>query len=285
MITEQRQDVTPQGVDKTKRYGWDTRNGPGEVRMVHKDDLYVNRDLYQRVANSPKVLAIARSWSWVACGTISVAMRDGVLWVIDGGHRKAAADRRSDITMLPCVIHQVRSVQEEARGFLDTNTLRRNVSAIDKFRAKIVAGDENAIFANSVIEGCGLRLATAVAEARDFKSVALAEKLAASDPVGFQNAMLLCGELAEADKRPVHERLLGGLHYLHNNVDADGGLENARLRKRLKQLGIANLIDAANRAAAYYAKGGNRVWADGMLQAVNKGLRDRFEFSAKGTSA
>lgn len=284
-MTELRQDVTPHGTDKTTRYGWGTRNAPGEVRMVHKDDLHVNRDLYQRVANSTKVLAMARSWSWVACGTISVAERGGVLWVIDGGHRKAAADKRSDITMLPCVIHQVRTVQEEARGFLDTNTLRKNVSALDKFRAKIVAGDENAIFTNSVIEGCGLRLATAVHDARDFKSVALAQKLAASDPVGFQNAMLLCGELAEADKRAVHERLLGGLHYLHNNVEADAGLENPRLRKRLKQLGVAGLLEAANRAAAYYAKGGAKVWADGMLQAVNKGLRDRFEFIVKGPTA
>lgn len=278
-MATQAMERTPKGVDKVDRYKWAMRNEPGELRYIDKRELLVNTEVYQRIAETEPVLKLARDWNWISCGALSVADRDGQLWVMDGGHRKAGADRRSDVQELPCIVHRVDSIEREARGFLDINTGRKNVSALGKFRASLAAGDATAIFVKAVMDANNLRLASASKEPRDFKSVALAMRLAGNSPASFEIVMKLCGELAAACARPIHERLLGGLHYIHTNVNVEGGVEHPRLRQRIKQTGVDALAESATKAGAYYAKGGARVWADGMMQAINKGLQNRFELA------
>jgi hypothetical protein len=72
----------------------------------------------------------------------------------------------------------------------------------------------------------------------------------------------------------VAERLLEGLWILHARCGE--GLADKRLTKRLREKGARALLDGANRAAAYYASGGGKVWAQGMLSELNKGLHRKF---------
>jgi hypothetical protein len=93
--------VAKKKVDKVTRYGWLEADDLGDLCLLSKRDLNVD-NRYQRERKHPKVLAIARGWSWPACGVLIVAVReDGRYWVVDGGHRWAAAMERSDITHLP----------------------------------------------------------------------------------------------------------------------------------------------------------------------------------------
>ena len=94
-MQERNQEVHSVGnKDKIERYDWKLLDQPGELRMLNKKVLRVDEQ-YQREATEPKVKEIARAWSWLACGALLVAERDGVYFVFDGQHRALAALRRS----------------------------------------------------------------------------------------------------------------------------------------------------------------------------------------------
>ena len=44
---------------------------------------------------------------------------------------------------------------------------------------------------------------------------------------------------------------------------------------KLAELGADKLAEAANKAASYYSAGGARIWAVGILELMNKGLRNK----------
>jgi hypothetical protein len=81
--------------------------------------------------------------------------------------------------------------------------------------------------------------------------------------------------------KPVHERILDGLLYIETHLPDEQSLIDKEWRKRMLRVGYDGLLDAANRFAAAYSKGGARVWAVGMVEAMNKGCRNRMEMAAK----
>lgn len=105
------------------------------------------------------IAEIATNWHWGRAQHLTVSRRDGKLFVVDGQHRLAAAKMRGDIQQLPCLIEEFANVAEEAQLFNDLNDRRRPVSAIDKFRAAIVAGDAECIAIGAAMERAGLALA------------------------------------------------------------------------------------------------------------------------------
>jgi hypothetical protein len=67
-------------------------------------------------------------------------------------------------------------------------------------------------------------------------------------------------------EHPIKEILIIGLDYIEQKFD----LNDKILRERLLNIGPKKLITSAQDAAAYYSKGGQKVWANGMLNEVNK---------------
>lgn len=269
------------GQDKVSRYGWTVGSVPGDFKDIPKRLLKINREEYQRDGIPSKVLEFASNWSWIACGALIVAERDGEYWVVDGQHRKLAADRRSDIYTLPCMVFQTDGVKQDAQAFLDTNTNRRNVTALAKFKARLATGDELAQAVQMIIAQSGLRLATASKEAGDFKAIALALSIAERDQDGLRHVLQLSGEMAFDERAPVHQRIVQGLYYIHRHFD----LRTQRLRERIKAIGLEALLRGADKAAAYYGAAGEKIIADGMLQVINHGLRNRFDVSQPVSNA
>lgn len=118
---------------------------------------------YQRSLETPiseqLIRNMATSWDWRLCAPLTVSRRaDGGLYVIDGQHRLAAAQMRSDVPELPCVISSFDSIADEARLFVDANTLVRKATPLDKFHARVVAGDEDAVEINRIVEAAGLKI-------------------------------------------------------------------------------------------------------------------------------
>lgn len=261
------------GVNKTSRYGWVTKDTPGQLRMLHKDVLQIH-PAYQRDLIAEKVKAITAAWSWLSLGALVVGKRGGEYWVIDGQHRAVAAKRRSDIQLLPCVVFETEDVQEEARGFLDLNTGRKPVTAVAKQKAMVAAGDETAAYVQKTCADLGLEIKATAMTAGSIKCVAWCMRRAAEDKEAFSTVLAMGAKLSQADSMPVHERLLDGLWMLNNRCGE--GLSDKRLVKRLQEKGARTLVDAANRAAAYYANGGAKVWAQGMLAEINKGMHKKF---------
>lgn len=118
---------------------------------------------YQRSIENPEsqalIAQIALNWHWGRAQLLTVSRRDGRLFVVDGQHRLAAARLRGDIQQLPCLIEEYTDVAEEAALFNDLNDRRRPVSALDKFRAAVVAGDADCIAIGAAMERAGLTLA------------------------------------------------------------------------------------------------------------------------------
>lgn len=127
---------------------------------------------YQRSLETPisesLIRNMASAWDWRLCAPLTVSDRgaDG-LFVIDGQHRLAAARIRTDVPELPCVISRFASIQDEARCFVDANTLVRKATPLDKFHARVVAGDEEAVEINRVVEAAGLKIGRTPYKIRD----------------------------------------------------------------------------------------------------------------------
>lgn len=270
---------TPLGLDKVKRYGWTVQDAPGEMRLLHKDTLQIH-PAYQRDLVAQKVSEISAAWSWVALGALVVGERGGEFWVIDGQHRAAASKRRSDITHLPCVVFKTTDVKQEARGFLTIQTMRKPVTAVAKQKALVTAGDEVAGFVQQTVETLGLQIRPTAAKVGELKCVGWCLKRAADERETFVKVLRLGASLCAQDSMPIAERLLEGLWVLNDRCGA--GLADPRFVKRLHERGGRVLLDAANKAAAYYSTGGGRIWAQGMLAEMNKGLQERRRFTMDG---
>jgi len=264
------------GVNKMAMYRWRESGKPGTLEWVNKEELRIDQS-YQRDANDSKSTAIARDWSWMSCGALIVVRRPSGLFVVDGQHRLFAAMRRSDIRQLPCIIFESASVVDEASGFLGANTLRKPLTSFDKHKARYVSGDELAIFVESCLAECGLEIRKKCDTAGTIKCLTLCMTLAGQSREAFKRCLEFSAMLSRIDNVAVKERLLDGIFYIHNHVS--NGLDDKRLVERLQLIGANGLVQAAGKASAYHARGGAKIWAQGMIQEVNKSLRHKFEIS------
>jgi hypothetical protein len=103
---------------------------------------------------------IAMFWDWGLCQPLAVSRRpDGVLTIVDGQHRAAAAKLRGDIPHLPCVITSYANAGDEAAAFVALNQMRRPLSALDLFKAALAAEDAEATSIMRAMSDAGLTLA------------------------------------------------------------------------------------------------------------------------------
>lgn len=102
---------------------------------------------------------IAAFWDWSLCQPLAIARRLDVLKVVDGQHRLEAARLRGDIDQLPCVITQYANAGEEAAAFVALNQCRRPLTALDLFKAAVVAEDTVALLILDCVTSAGLALA------------------------------------------------------------------------------------------------------------------------------
>jgi hypothetical protein len=144
------------GVSKEKRYGWAVNGKRSNYRLLHKSLLKVAP--YQRPASMPKVARMRQEFCWGSFGTLHVTYRDGQWWIIDGQHRWLATLALESVQELPVLVIECIDEEEEARLFLNTNTLRKPVSALEKFKARIYAKDETALKLQQLFDAVGRRL-------------------------------------------------------------------------------------------------------------------------------
>lgn len=142
--------------DKIKKFGWTLTDKPGEFVEIDKEELYVDPTYQRSRWSQTKINRYAAAWSWVKCGTLTVAIRENQWFVIDGATRKQAADKRSDIRTLPCMVYDLDdSVKSEALGFVGINSEKTAVEVFDRFKAMLIGGDKCAIGLNALITSTG----------------------------------------------------------------------------------------------------------------------------------
>lgn len=265
------------GVDKVARYKWSMRDTPGILMSIHKTKLHVDTT-YQRNTNIDKARAIASSWSWIGFGVLIVAVRDQVYWIIDGQHRHAAAMLRSDIGDLPCIVFETQGSSSEAAGFIVANTLRKPVDVPSRHKAKIAAGDPTAVSIQAVLDDLGVELGSGGKGSKKRLNCLAACYTVAEDGIPILRTVLsIAKDVCCNDDLPIHEKILLGLWYIHRY--SDSGVDEPRMQKRIRQIGGKKLLAAAMSASAYFATGGAKVWASGILKEMNRGIQHKFTVS------
>lgn len=258
---------------KIERYGWIVRDQPGVFMEIDKSDLHIDYEYQRDEVNVDKVRSIASSWSWAGCGSISVALRpDGRFFVFDGQHRVLAAKTRADITTLPCMVFECDSVAKEAAGFLVTNSERKPVTAIDKFRSLVITEDQAARQVKDLLRDLGLEISKTSNRAGQIKCISRCLTLATSNIEHLRKSLVLAERLCR-DVAPVHEDIVAGLFHVHRK---HGLLDDPRFVRRVIDVGHAAIIDGIKRSRIFREKGGELTLIEGILAAVNKGLRNRF---------
>lgn len=272
---QQQQEFVVGGRSKVDRYKWRADTRAGELRWIHKKDLRVDHR-YQRQLNENKVKAIAASFSWPAFGALTVAERtDGALFLITGQHRKAAVDRRSDVTDVPCVVFRMTDIREEADAFLTEATQKKPLTSVERFKAQLETGDPTATLVDRLLSEAGRSASVSVSGdgSTTIRCISVMMNAARTNPDRLTRVWLLVTRLC--DGRFINEMLLDGLLML--DAKAKEPITAERWSERIISVGPERLLEAARRAAAYYAKGGAKVWSLGMLEAINKGLRNRLK--------
>jgi len=260
-------------MSKIERYGWILRDAPGVFMEIDKSEIHVDHEYQREEINVDKVRSLASSWSWAGCGAINVALRpDGRFFVFDGQHRFLAAKSRADITTMPCMVYECDSVAKEAAGFLVTNSERKPVTAIDKFRSLVMTEDDAAQHVKQVIRDLGLEISKTATKPGQIKCVARCMTLATSNLEHFRKAAFLAERVCR-DVSPIHEDIMAGLFHIQRKYEL---LDDMRFVRRVLDVGHASLVDGIRRAKIFRGKGGELSLVEGILTAVNKGLRNRF---------
>lgn len=96
---------------------------------------------YQRQL-STTISRLAREFNMDSCDFLLASYRDGVFYLLDGQHRKAAAEILG-ITELPCIIFTGLTREEEALIFARQNRNVNKLNPFDTYKANLACGDTN----------------------------------------------------------------------------------------------------------------------------------------------
>lgn len=66
-------------VTKVEAFGWKMIDAPGRFEMIDKVLLRVDHSYQRDTINNKRVNEIASEWSWVSCGTLTVACRPDMM--------------------------------------------------------------------------------------------------------------------------------------------------------------------------------------------------------------
>lgn len=246
------------------------KNEPGELLRIDKHQLHVDH-AYQRRLWPERIARMAANWSWVSCGTLQVSHRgDHRYFIIDGQHRWEASKLVPSISDLPCLSFELDEVHDEAIGFLAANTERKFPSLAEQFKALMIAQDPVAIAANRLAESCGRRV-TAPAGPSSISCVAEFFRLIQTNPIATERAFPVVARVCNG--YALTARLLRGMVSLERRMPAKQSLSDPRWVERLDHVGYEALHTSIRGLIMLEGNGSERSCAEGVLRAMNKGLR------------
>jgi len=265
-----------QGPTKVEAMGWRALDKPGGFEWVMKGQLGVDHTYQRDRIREHTVNQIAREWSWMKLGVLLVVRRpDGTLWVYDGQHRKLAADKRADVEALPCMIFQAEAVTQEADAFIGANTVRGTVTSWQRFKAQVVARDPVALAVKETVEASGYRVSEGGNGDGVVTCVSTLVTAFESDPRRAASIWGVCVGLYKPAAIPFE--VFSGLFYLDGFLKARqaGEVTDPGIVEKLQQTGTAELENKIRAAVIYRNKGGIKVYAQGILNALNHKRRNR----------
>jgi hypothetical protein len=246
-------------------------NEPGELMMIDKHQLQID-PRYQRRLWADRIARMAANWSWISCGALIVAQRSdsAVYFLIDGQHRWEAAKLVPSISHLPCLKFELDEVRDEAIGFLATNTERKFPSLAEQFKALLLVGDATAQVADRLAKAAGRRIG-APAGPVTISAVSTLLFLIQQDPEAVERCWPTLAKLCEG--KAMTARMLQGVVGLERRMPRRETLGNPPWSARLIHVGYDRVNETIRQVVAMDGNNSQRAVAEGVVRALNRGLR------------
>lgn len=251
---------------KIERYGWTVKDAPGKYIQIDKGDLHIDKS-YQRNVRPRKVAQMVGEWSWLACGALSVVLRDSKYFVLDGGHRLAAAEKRADIRKLPCLVFEIDDIRKEADSFLVSNTMRASMYGYEKINARALRGDKEILAIIELLESTGHFIGSK-SKGKEVACIELLLNSYSADAETTQSLWPICVEIH--NNHPIHGDIWRGLFYLQTVK----GIKIERYLAKLKLVGRDELLQSIQKAKAFLGAGGVKPCAVGIANIINYRLME-----------
>lgn len=264
-------------VSSREKWSWASDSEEGVFQLVSKYDLNIDGTYQRDLVSEDKVRAIARNWDWRLFSALSVIVRrDGSYWVYDGGHRARASFLRDDVDLLPCLVFECESIEEEAKAFVGANTMSSAVSAYHKYRGALRAKEPQALAVCGVLEKYGYKAAKASSGGYLFSALGTLQKLLLEDFSLAEQVFALCAEFAQGDQIPGD--VLIGVFTCAKKLAGKVDIMKGTLYEKLKSAGVEGIHVAIRRERHICGKGGAKVSAKAVLDILNKGKKRRISF-------
>lgn len=241
---------------------------PPKIAWLNVDQLVIDES-YQRALSEKGIRLIRRlveSWDWNCFKPLSVAAAaDGRYEVIDGQHTAIAAATHGSIEMLPCVVLTADTKAARAAAFVGINRDRTALTPYALYRAKLAAGDEEAVAVDEALAVSGGTLRESY---RYDDEAVVGEVYSISTLLRIvrghgKNRLARLMKMAIAAKiGPVPASLLKGLNEI---VSAPGTPSDDDLVAVLSDLGGDEILDMA---ADLHRKGAANDRTGGVVQVI-----------------
>jgi hypothetical protein len=263
-------------ISRREANGWGSPGAMGEYRLIHKRDLNIDPDYQRGEARPGKIRKIAAEFKWSQFGALDVIQRpDGKYFLYDGGHRHGAAFYRDDVEMLPCIVHrledvpQARHAAEEAKEFLAKNTNTTPVASLDRYRAMLKAGDEEAQIVEQVLLESDMAFSPHAAHSPGrIACVQRVLDLAKVDPDVLVASLLYCRSVC-ADNEPISQKVLTAVFELQRHFLPGINVLSLRAAK-LKRESHSTLLREIRRFEAECDSRGAIIGAKALVRLLNK---------------
>lgn len=217
---------------------------------------------YQRKVKLSRATAICKAWDMNKCQMITLALIDGIFYVVDGQHRCVAAEL-ADLFFVPCEILKNLTFQECCRIFADQGVRRKVLDPYDSYYANLLCDDgtPEAIAAKKLYEICtkyNIKISNKEdSEVGDLTSICSPMSIARKKD-GEQRLDFIFGILAESyfylTKSGMASDTILGINQVFTNFPNDIDFAKQVLVKELTNMNYVSLQKAAMSAFDGYEK-------------------------------
>jgi hypothetical protein len=263
---------------KREKFDWTTGGDRGDFAWVDKHQLNIDGRYQRDKQSEEKVLRIARDWDWLILGALSVILReDGTLWVFDGGHRTRASFYRDDVQELPCMVHSMDSLSDEAKAFVARNSMVTNVGTVDRFKAASCAGEPTAMKAQAMMDSLGLKLCKGGGVPNGLACIGLLQQCIAKDEYMARECLMFCQKLSNSDGTQIVGRIMVALFELQMHFKDLDIIKS--YGEKLLRLGTKGIELKMNQySVALNGRGGKTTNARCLMELCNYKARNRLEW-------
>ena len=215
-----------------------------------------------------RINEFASAWSWIRCGALSIAKREGKFYVMDGQHRLLAAMKRADIDLLPCIIFDAESLEVEADSFVALNSNKTAVAGVDRFKAMVVAGDQVALAVRNMLQATGHSVGP-TSSSKTVSCILTIWKVYSRDPATMEALWPLIADVAPG--QAITDSLVRSMFGVERLVQRkQKTIADHPYRGKLIEFGALGIVNACRQEKQIIGKGGERIETGALVKLLNK---------------